>query len=127
MNIKPFHQWKSEIVKEDSKNLRNATYFRWTKEKFYAKYGQYCQQMRDKNKIMKPKFNEKADKYLKDLYESVGAITPEQKYNTLFMTLGYHIDGTVINFSHSPTWEQKQGMMEYDILEREGLIDLVLA
>ena len=55
MNIKPFHQWKSEIVKEDSKNLRNATYFRWTKEKFYAKYGQYCQQMRDKNKIMKRK------------------------------------------------------------------------
>ena len=74
---------------------------------------------------MNPKFNEKADKYLKDLYDSVRAITPEQKYNTLFMKLGYHLDGTVINFSHSPTWEQKQGMMEYDMLEREGLIEMV--
>ena len=46
------------------------------------------------------------------------------------MTLGYHIDGTVINFYtgySEPTWEQKCGCLEYDILEREGLIDLVLA
>jgi hypothetical protein len=125
-NIKPFWQWKADILEEDYQKY-NCRYYRWTKDGFYSKYGGYVQKMRDKNKIMKPKFNEKADKYLKDLYESVGAITPEQKYNTLFMTLGYHIDGTVINFSHSPTWEQKQGMMEYDILEREGLIDLVLA
>ena len=72
------------------------------------------------------KYNEAADKYLNDLYSSVGATTPEQQYNTLFMKLGYHLDGTVVNFSHSPTWEQKRGMMEYDLLEREGLIDLVL-
>ena len=73
------------------------------------------------------KFNEKADAYLKALYDSVGAITSEQKYNVLFMKLGYHLDGTAINFSHNPTWEQKQGMMEYDLLECEGLIELVLA
>ena len=73
------------------------------------------------------KFNEKADEYLKALYESVGATTAEQRYNTLFMKMGYHLDGTVINFSHDPNWEQKQAMMEYDLLEREGLIELVLA
>lgn len=73
------------------------------------------------------KFNEKADAYLKALYESVGATTAEQQYNTLFMKLGYHLDGTVVNFSHEPTWEQKRGMMEYEILERKGLIELIYA
>ena len=73
------------------------------------------------------KYNEKADAYLKALYESVGAITAEQQYNTLFMALGYHLDGSVVNFSHSPSWEQKRAMMEYELLEREGLIELVYA
>lgn len=71
------------------------------------------------------KFNEKADAYLKSLYKSVGATTAEQKYNTLFMKMGYHLDGSVINFSHNPSWEQKQGMMEYEVLEHEGLIQIV--
>ena len=74
---------------------------------------------------MKPKLNEKADKYLKDLYESVGVIAPEQKYNVLFMKLGYHLDGTIINYSHNPTWEQKLGTLEYDLLEQDGLIEVV--
>jgi hypothetical protein len=77
--------------------------------------------------MKKYKFNEKADAYLKALYDSVGAITAEQQYNTLFMALGYHLDGTVVSFSHDPTWEQKRGMTEYELLEREGLIELVLA
>ena len=84
----------------------------------------------NENKIMKPKFNEKADKYLKDLYESVGAITPEQKYNTLFMKLGLHLNGSVNNFhagKSEPTWEQKRGCLEYEVLEHEGLIELILA
>jgi hypothetical protein len=75
------------------------------------------------------KFNEKADEYLKSLYESVGATTAEQQFNTLFMTLGYHIDGSVLNFYTypEPTWEQKRGCLEYDLLERKGLIELVYA
>ena len=73
---------------------------------------------------MKPKFNKQADEYLNTLYKSVGETTPEQKYNTLFMKLGYHLDGTVISFSHNPSWEQKQGVLEYDVLERESLIEM---
>ena len=69
------------------------------------------------------KFNEKADAYLDALYKSVGASTPEQRYNTLILKLGY--DHQFIGFSHNPSWEQKQAMLEYDILEREGLIEMV--
>ena len=68
------------------------------------------------------KFNEIADEFLEELYQSVGASTPEQKYNTLVLKLGYQ-DHT-INFSHNPTWEQKQAMLEYEFLEREGLIEV---
>ena len=71
------------------------------------------------------KFNEQADQYLQDLYQSVGAITPQQRYNTLFMKLGYHLDGSVLTFSHNPTWEQMAGMLEYEVLENEGLIPIV--
>ncbi len=73
------------------------------------------------------KYNEKADAYLKTLYESIGAISSEQQYNALFMKLGYHLDGSVINFSHNPTWGQKRNMLEYELLEREGLIELIYA
>lgn len=59
------------------------------------------------------KFNEKADAYLDVLYKSVGATTAE---------LGY--DHQFIGFSHDPTWEQKQSVLEYDLLEREGLIEI---
>jgi len=72
---------------------------------------------------MKTKFNEKADAYLKALYDSVGAITPEQKFNTLLLKLTQ--DGSTYNFSHDPSYEQKQGMLEYELLENEGLITLV--
>lgn len=74
---------------------------------------------------MKYKFNKKADKFLKDFYNSVGAKTWEQKYNASLLKLGYTMES--VNFSHNPTWEQKTGMMEYDLLEGEGLIKLVYA
>ena len=73
------------------------------------------------------RFNEKADAYLDALYKSVGATTDEHKFNTLYLKLGYEIDGATLTFSHSPTWEQKRGMLEYELLEREGLIELVYA
>jgi hypothetical protein len=69
------------------------------------------------------KFNEKADAYLDALYKSVGAVTPEQQFNTLLLKLG--VEHQFIGFSHNPTWEQKVAMLEYDILEREGLIEMV--
>jgi len=75
--------------------------------------------------MKKYKFNKKADKFLEDLYNSVGAKTWEQKYNTTLFKLGYKSES--VSFSHDPTWEQKTGMMEYDLLEGEGLITLVYA
>jgi len=68
------------------------------------------------------RYNDKADKFLTDFYESVGAKTWEQKFNLLQLKLG----GTN-SFSHHPTWEQKVGMLEYELLEKERLIELVLA
>jgi hypothetical protein len=68
------------------------------------------------------KYNHAADKYLEELYESVGAKTAKQKYNTLILKLEYQND--TINFSHSPSWEQKQTMMEYVLLEQMQLIEL---
>lgn len=67
-------------------------------------------------------YNVEADAYLESLYQSVGAITDEQKYNTLILTLGYQND--VINFSHNPSWSQKRAMMEYELLDKKGLITL---
>jgi hypothetical protein len=67
------------------------------------------------------RYNEKADKYLVELYDSVGATTWTHKYNLLTLILGQ------CTFSHNVTDEQKTGAMEYEILEREGLIELVLA
>ena len=75
------------------------------------------------NIINPMKFNEKADAYLDALYKSVGAVTPEQQFNTLLLKLG--VEHQFIGFSHNPTWEQKVAMLEYDILEREGLIEMV--
>ena len=56
-----------------------------------------------------------------EFYASVGARTMEQKYNLLELKLGKS------NFSHAPTIEQKIGCYEYELLEQEGLIELVLA
>lgn len=71
------------------------------------------------------KFNEQADSYLDTLYKSVGAITAQQQYNTLILALGYGDD--TIGFSHDPTWEQKASTLEYDLLERQGLIKITYA
>ena len=68
------------------------------------------------------KYNKDADKYLKVLYQSVGAKTWTQKYNTLMLKLGI-VEGSQC-FSHEPTMRQKVGMMEYELLERENLIEL---
>lgn len=71
------------------------------------------------------KFTQLADHYLENLYEGVGAKTPEQKYNTLVLALGASED--TINFSHNPSWEQKQTMLEYELLEKKRLIELTYA
>jgi len=47
----------------------------------------------------------------------------QQKYNALILKLEYQND--TINFSHNPSWEIRQGIMEQDLLEREGLIEIV--
>ena len=48
MAIKPFHQWKQEIVESDSKQHNVGVYYRWSKEEFYTKYGHYVSQERKK-------------------------------------------------------------------------------
>jgi hypothetical protein len=49
--IKPFYQWKREIVKADSKKHNVPLYFRWTREEFYSKYGDYVKKERSKKLI----------------------------------------------------------------------------
>ena len=75
------------------------------------------------------KYNEKADEYLDYLYKSVGATTWEQKFNTLLLKMGQKAEN--MSFSTFPatevTWEQKAGAMEYELLDRMRLIELVLA
>ena len=39
------------------------------------------------------KYNKEADAYLKKLYDSVGATTPEHQYNTLNLKLGILPEG----------------------------------
>lgn len=75
------------------------------------------------------KYNEKADDYLETLYNSVGAKTWEQKFNTLLLKMGHKASS--FSFSTFPatevTWEQKVGALEYELLDRMRLIELVLA
>jgi len=71
------------------------------------------------------KYNKKADAYLAKLYKSVGAKTWEQKFNTLELALGV-VPGSS-TFSHPEIgWRSKCGCLEYELLERRGLIELVL-
>lgn len=71
------------------------------------------------------RYNKEADKFLKDFYKSVGAKTWKQKYNALELRLNI-VPGSA-SFSHNPTDRQKVGCLEYELLERVGLIELVLA
>lgn len=68
------------------------------------------------------KYNKKADKYLEGFYRQKKAKTAEQKYHAIRKKLKYAIRD--MSFSHDPTWEQKQGMLEYELLERMDLIQL---
>ncbi len=68
------------------------------------------------------KYNKKADKYLAAFYRSVGAKTWEQKFNVLELRLGI-VKGSQ-SFSHDLTWRQKTGILEYELLEHEGLIKI---
>lgn len=71
------------------------------------------------------KYNKKADKYLKEFYHSLGSRSWKQKLNALELRLGI-VPGSQC-YSHEPTDQQKVGMMEYELLERMNLIELVLA
>jgi len=66
------------------------------------------------------KFNKKADKFLDRLYKSVGAKTYKQKLNLLNLKLG-----GPSNFSHNMFDAQKVACLEYEILERFGLIRVI--
>ena len=68
------------------------------------------------------KYNAKADKYLSNLYRSVGARTWQQKFRTLELALRIVADSS--SFSHNPTWRQKVGMLEYELLSNNQLITL---
>lgn len=68
------------------------------------------------------KYNKKADKYLADFYRQKKAKTAEQKFHAIRKTLKYAQRN--MSFSHDPTWKQKQGMLEYELLERLDLITL---
>jgi hypothetical protein len=74
---------------------------------------------------MKYKYNKKADAALAKLYRSVGARSWHQKFNLLELTLGITPGSSC--FSHKPTWEAKTGSLEYELLHRLELIELVLA
>ena len=67
------------------------------------------------------KYNEKADEFLAKFYKDHGAETPAQQYTALNNWFGGES-----SFSHNPTTEQKVSMMEYELLHRKGLIELVL-
>jgi hypothetical protein len=69
------------------------------------------------------KYNEKADEYLEKLYASVGAKTEKHKFRLLELKLGIAADST--NYSHPLTWKQKVGTLEYELLERSGLIEII--
>jgi hypothetical protein len=73
------------------------------------------------------KYNEKADKYLADFYRQKKAKTAEQKFHAIRKKLKYAERN--MSFHSFPggdvTWEQKQGTMEYELLEFLGLITVV--
>lgn len=72
------------------------------------------------------KYNEKADKYLEDFYRQKKAKTAKQKYHAICKKLKYAEQN--MSFHSTPggdvTWEQKQGMLEYELLECLNLIQL---
>jgi len=70
------------------------------------------------------KYNKKADEFLNQLYFIYEAETPDQKYDVLELELDI-VPGTQ-SFSHNPTIQQKISMLEYELLNRNGLIELTL-
>ena len=72
------------------------------------------------------KYNEKADKYLEEFYRQKKAKTAEQKYHAICKKLKYAERD--MSFHSTPdgnvTWEQKQGALEYELLELKGLYEL---
>jgi hypothetical protein len=72
------------------------------------------------------KYNKKADKYLEEFYARKRAKTAEQKYHAIRKKLKYAERD--MSFHSTPggdvTWEQKQGALEYELLERLDLIEL---
>ena len=71
-------------------------------------------------------YNKEADKYLKEFYHQKKAKTAEQKYHAIRKKLKYAERD--MSFHSTPggdvTWEQKQGALEYELLEHKGLIEL---
>lgn len=70
-------------------------------------------------------FGEEADKFLKEFYEKYGSTTTQQKVELLKLVIGgqfnfYAMGGPV-------TDEMMLGCLEYELLDREGKITLVLA
>jgi hypothetical protein len=78
-----------------------------------------------KDQPHKKSFGEQADAFLLELYKSVGAETTLEKINLIQMKLGgvsnfYALGGEIND-------EMKLACLEYEYLEQEGKITLVLA
>lgn len=69
-------------------------------------------------------FVEKADAFLIEFYKSCGAESPHQKITVLELKLG---KSNFYAYGGQVTDEMKLGSLEYDFLERQGLIELVYA
>lgn len=77
---------------------------------------------------MTKSFGTEADAYLKKFYDSVGAVKTPEKINALLLKLGEEsAQSNYYAFGGNLTDEMKLGCLEYEFLEQEGQITLVLA
>ena len=73
-------------------------------------------------------FGEKADAYLAAFYTTVGAVSTPQKITALLLKLGEESgQSNYYAFGGNLTEEMKLGCLEYEFLEKEDQITLVLA
>ena len=70
------------------------------------------------------KYTEKADLFLEEFYKQFNAVTPEQKFEVLEQA-NERLGHSRSCFSRNPTIEQKVAMLEYEILELAGVMDIV--
>ena len=73
-------------------------------------------------------FGPEADAYLREFYKKVGAEKTQEKLNALVLKLGQEAaNSNYYAYNGKVTDEMKLGCLEYEFLEREEKITLVLA